>query len=117
MAKVLESVKTFLGLHPTAETAFDDELLLAINSAFSTLNQVGVGPEDPLVADSDTEWSEFLEDRNDLEQAKTYVCLNVKTIFDPPASGTIQEAQSRISQEMLWRLNRVVEGGVTNDNE
>ena len=42
---ILSSMKKLLGIVPEYE-AFDDQILLYINTAFSVLHQLGVGPEE-----------------------------------------------------------------------
>ena len=42
---ILTTTKEMLGIQPEA-TYFDSQLVVCINSAFSVLNQLGVGPKD-----------------------------------------------------------------------
>jgi len=44
---ILSSMKKLLGIVPEYE-AFDDQILLYINTAFSTLHQLGVGQKKDL---------------------------------------------------------------------
>ena len=44
MESILTSIKKLLGIEESYEI-FDPDIILYINSAFSTLTQLGVGPE------------------------------------------------------------------------
>ena len=49
--RILESVKKVLGIAPEY-LAFDQDIVMHINSAFSVLHQLGVGPDEPfMIAD------------------------------------------------------------------
>ena len=100
-------------LGPSAEqTHFDPDIIMHINSAMLDLTQIGIGPWKGFTIDSDEAvWSDFISDRKDYEAVKTYVYLNVKLVFDPPASSTIVEAYQRQADKILWRLQRAAELG------
>lgn len=108
---ILTSIKQMLG--PSAEqTHFDPDIIMHINSAMLDLTQIGIGPWEGFTIDSDEAvWSDFISDRKDYEAVKTYVYLNVKLVFDPPASSTIVEAYQRQADKILWRLQRAAELG------
>lgn len=109
MDSILITVKKSLGIVEECED-FDDELIIFINSVFSTLNQLGVGPENGFaIQDDTTNWSDYLNDNLKLEFIKTYVCLNVKLVFDPPSSSTVIEAINRKISELEWRINVAVD--------
>ncbi len=40
---------------------------------------------------------------------KTYVCMKVKLIFDPPTSSAVLESMNRIISEYEWLLNAAVD--------
>lgn len=101
---ILDSIKKMLGLDEEYDV-FDTDLIILINSVLFSLNQMGIGPNKPLiVTDSGNEWSEFTEDFNDLEAVKTYIYLRVKLLFDPPTSSAVQEAMNKTIDELQWRL-------------
>lgn len=109
MDSILTSVKKSLGIMEECED-FDDELVLFTNSVFSTLRQIGVGPEEGFsIQDDTTNWSDYLHDDKRLEFVKTYVCLKVKMIFDPPTASTAVEAINRMISELEWRINVTVD--------
>lgn len=105
MDSILASIKKLLGITEEYEH-FDSDIVIHINSAFSVLTQLGVGPEDGFrIEDSSTDWSEFLCDNYRLEFVKTYVYLKVKLGFDPPLSSAAIEAINRQISELEWRIN------------
>lgn len=106
---ILNSVKKVLGV--TADyTAFDLDILMHINSVFSTLQQLGVGPANGFMIESaDTTWDAFLGDDLRLNSAKTLIYLKVRLLFDPPATSfTIKAFEDQI-RELEWRLNVAAE--------
>lgn len=109
MDSILTSIKLQLGI-TEEDTSFDVAVMIAINTAFMVLNQLGVGPEEGFtISDDMATWDEFLPEGKQLEGVKTYIYLKVKLIFDPPASSTILEAFQRQINEYEWRLNVAVD--------
>ena len=104
MDSILTSVKKLLGL--TEEyTAFDTDLIMHINSVLMILNQMGVGPEKPFsISDATATWSEFCQQRADIEAVRSYVALKVRMLFAPPQSSTVMEATKNLISELEWRL-------------
>lgn len=101
---ILLSIKKTLG-NPPEYDGFDVDLLLHINSAFSELNQLGVGPAETFVVEDETStWDEFLEDKNQLNLVKTWMYLEVRLVFDPPTASVLSSME-RKRDEYEWRLN------------
>lgn len=114
MASILEDVKKMIG--PSASyDVFDPELIIHINSVFSILKQMGVGPQDETfkITGDREQWTDFYEEGENLEMVKTYMFLKVKSIFDPPQSSAVAEAYNRQISEFEWRLNVEVDPGKT----
>lgn len=106
---ILNSIKKLLGIDSNY-TVFDTDIIIHINSVFSTLNQLGVGPKNGFkIVDEKNTWNEFLEDENKLELVKTYVYQKVKLIFDPPTTSFGIDAITKMTQEAEWRLNVMVD--------
>lgn len=102
---ILDTIKQLLGIE-AEDTAFDTDVIVHINSALMTLNQLGVGPSAAFsIQDKDDIWEDFLEKSTDLEAVKTYIYLKVRTVFDPPSSSAVLEAMNRSISELEWRLN------------
>lgn len=105
---ILNSVKLQLGILPEY-TVFDQQLILAINTAFSILHQLGVGPKDGYaIEDESNRWDEVVT-KQSLNMVKSYVFLKVKLLFDPPATSFVLDAYSKQLSEMEWRINSEVE--------
>ena len=104
MDSILTSVKKLLGL--TEEyTAFDADLIMHINSVLMILRQMGVGPQEGFgISDATATWSEFCQNRADIEAVKSYTALKVKMLFDPPQSSSTMEATKNRISELEWRL-------------
>lgn len=101
---ILTSVKKKLGIMEEYEH-FDDDLILAINSALSILTQVGVGPETGFaISDKNSKWSDFIGDDKRLNMVQQFVYVRVKTIFDPPSNSFVVEALKREADELIWRI-------------
>lgn len=108
---ILTSIKKLLGPEEVYEH-FDTDIIMHINSAFSTLTQLGVGPEEGFVIkDKTTLWTDFIQDDKRLEFVKTYIYLKVKLVFDPPLSSSVLDAMNRQINELEWRLNVAVDSG------
>jgi hypothetical protein len=106
---ILTSVKKNIGIEENY-TAFDPDIILHINSVFSTLNQLGIGPEDGFfIEDKNTVWSDFLGGDARLNQVKTYVYLRVRLLFDPPTNSFVIAAYEKQIEELTWRINVVRE--------
>lgn len=117
MDSILTSVKKTLGITEEYEH-FDADIIMHINSAFSILTQLGVGPcEGFSINDKNTTWSEFIGDDKRLESVKSYVYLKVKTMFDPATSSSVMESSSRLISELEWRLNVAAEDEEENQND
>lgn len=103
---VLNETKKLLGLTEDYK-AFDPDVMLHINSAFSTLHQLGVGPSEGFMIFSEaTTWSTFLgADEKHLNAVKTYVYLRVRLLFDPPGTAYLVNAIQDQIKELEWRLN------------
>lgn len=105
--KILEDVKQQIGIVPEY-TAFDQQLLMCINSAFATLHQLGVGPEDGFEVDSDTVWESYISTKR-LNFIKQYVSMKVRVMFDPPTSSFALDALNKQIAEYEWRICSEVE--------
>lgn len=117
MDSILDSVKKDLGVDP-AYTHFDPDIIMGINSAFSILTQLGVGPNGGFSIDDNTSvWTDFIPDDNRLEFVKSYVSKKTKQLFDPPQTGPLASALDQVLKELEWRINVAAEtnyGGKSN---
>lgn len=110
MDSILTSVKKTLNLDESY-TFFDPELMLHINSVFSTLTQLGVGPSIGfMIEDKDAVWDDFLDGDLRYSFIKTYMYLKVRLLFDPATGGALLEAYNKQIDQYEWRINVVREG-------
>lgn len=109
MESILTTIKLMLGI--TAEcTHFDPAIIGHINTALMRLCQLGVGPPKPIrIHDDLNTWDELLLDSEDLEGAKTYIYLEVKRVFDPPATSFVLDSMKREADKLEWCLNAQAE--------
>lgn len=102
---ILNSVKKVLGLDADY-TAFDEDVIMHINTAFSVLHQVGASPSEGLtILDETATWSDFIQNVQHVNMVKTYVYLKVKLLFDPPTSSYALTAMEKQADQLEWRLN------------
>lgn len=101
---ILGSIKKLIGVD-CEYGAFDIDLIIAINSSFTILNQLGIGPEKEFsISGSEETWEMFFKDSPQIELVKSYVYLRARLLFDPPSTGVLHEAIERQISEFEWRL-------------
>lgn len=106
---ILNSTKAALGIVPEYD-AFDNQIIMYINTTFSTLYQLGVGPDDGfMIEDDSTTWDEFTNGKKLLNLVISYVHLSVKLMFDPPATSFAITAMKEQQKELEWRINVMVD--------
>lgn len=104
MESILASVKKVLGIDEI-HTAFDEDIILHINSVFAILQQMGVGPENGFsISDDSAIWTDYISDVNQLNFVKSYIYLKVRLLFDPPVSSGAIESMNKLISELEWRL-------------
>lgn len=102
---ILNGTKKILGMEPSY-TAFDFDIITHINSVFSTLGQLGVGPATGFMIEDDTAtWDSFLENDNRYNLVKSYLYLRVRMLFDPPTTSYLLGAYEKQIEQMEWRIN------------
>lgn len=103
MESILDSIKKLLGIQPEYR-AFDEDLIIHINTVFIILNQLNVGPEEGfMIVDGSESWDDFIKGINET-MVKTYIYLKVRLMFDPPTSGILVESMNSMISELEWRL-------------
>lgn len=108
MDSILTSIKKLLGL-TEADTSFDPDIVIHINTVFSILKQLGVNVESFSIENKDSTWDEYFPDIVDVEMIKTYVYLKVRMVFDPPTGG-VKDAFEKSIDELEWRICHEVDG-------
>jgi len=109
MESILTSVKKVLGIGEEYEH-FDVDIIMHINSTFSVLTQLGVGPKKGFsISDKETTWDEYIEDDLKLNDVKSYMYQKVRLMFDPPTMSALLESLNQQIKELEWRLNVAAE--------
>lgn len=110
---ILDDIKKLLGMNPEYD-AFDLDTIIGINTVFSNLQQLGVGPREAFQLLDNTEtWGEFFATTtvpSNFSFVKSYVFMKVKMMFDPPSVGYAVTAMEKQILELEWRLNVQAEG-------
>ena len=103
MESILTSIKKLLGIQ-AEYTAFDQDLIIHINTAFAVLNQLNIGPPHGFAIEDDaTTWDEYITSCN-LTMVRSYIYMKVRLMFDPPTSGILVESMKGMISELEWRL-------------
>jgi hypothetical protein len=100
---ILGSVRKLLG----SDEYFDTDLIIHINTVFSKLQQMGVGPAGGFsISDDSTEWSSYTDNEPVLNMVKSYMFLQIRLYFDiSTASSYLIDTMKEQSSELEWRLN------------
>lgn len=107
MSSILNDIKHVLGI-PEEETAFDIDVMMHVNSALSTLNQIGVGPNTGFeITGPDEGWEDFT-DLTLINSVKSYIYFEVRLMFDPPKTGFELASIERQRTELQFRLQVAV---------
>lgn len=105
---ILKSTKKILNIGED-DTSFDLDVMTHINTAFSHLQQLGIGPDAGFqIEDATTEWAELLGEASTLpviNSVKAYIHLKVRLVFDPPTLPHVLNALKEALTEAEWRLN------------
>lgn len=104
-ASILNTTKKVLQISPD-DPSFDQDIFLHINSAFSDLSDLGIGPlEGFFIEDDTTTWSAYVDEPIAQSKIKTFVYLKVRLIFDPPESSYALAAAEKQLDQVTWRLS------------
>lgn len=101
---ILTSTKAALSIGEDY-TVFDGQIIMHINSVFSTLTQLGVGPINGfMITDASTTWDAFLGTDLRLNNVKSYMYLRVRLLFDPPQTSYTIAAFDKQREELEVRI-------------
>jgi hypothetical protein len=101
---ILDSTKKILGL-PSDHTEFDLDIITHINSVFTILTGLGVGPAAGyMIEDKVPLWSDYMADDYRLNLVKSLMYLRVRLLFDPPGTTFLLNSQEEQIKEFQWRL-------------
>jgi hypothetical protein len=114
---ILDDIRKAVGAEEW-DDAFDDELITHTNSVFMILTQMGIGPAEGYVIDSDdNQWDEFVSDPIKYRLVKSYMGLKVRLLFDPPLSSAVMQSMNNQIAEYEWRLTAAAELDKSNGEE
>lgn len=113
---ILTSIKKLMGLTEEYD-AFDQDILILINSVLFELEQIGVKAKDGFsLSDKTAVWSDYSDDDRLLNVLKPYIYMKTKLTFDPPTSSGALDSMNRIIDRFEWRINLYADtGGTVND--
>lgn len=108
---ILKDIKKMIGPSEIYDQ-FNTDLIININSVFTILQQMGVGPKTGFAITTGEEtWDDFIEgieESNIFQMVKSYMYLKVRMQFDPPTGSVASAFQEQI-KEYEWRLNVAAE--------
>jgi hypothetical protein len=106
---ILDSIKKTIGID-SADTTFDLDVTLFINSVLGTLQQLGVGPSSGFsITDNTALWTDYIIRDDILGLVKQFVSLSVRLGFDMPDSRFGVPAYQKMLDELAWRINIMAE--------
>ena len=107
---ILLTIKKLLGI-PEDVTAFDTDIIVAINTAMSSASQLGFGDfkVSYSISGSSETWSDYIGEETNLEMLKTYIYLKTRLLFDPPQSSAVMEAFKNSIGELEFRIQSVTD--------
>lgn len=114
---ILDDTKKLLGLD-AGYTAFDLDIIMHINTVFTGLNALGIGPTAGfMITDNTATWDAFVGTDLNLNSVKTYIFMRVRMIFDPPTIAAVIDAMKEEIQklEVLLSIKREGESWVDPD--
>ena len=113
---ILTTVKKLIGLDEEYD-AFDQDILIFINSILFELEQIGLKPKEGFaLSDKTAVWLDYTDDERVLNALKPYIYLKTKLIFDPPTSSSVADSINKVADRFEWRIHMYTEtGGEVND--
>ena len=113
---ILTSIKKLMGLTEEYD-AFDQDILILINSVLFELEQIGVKSQEGFaLSDKTAVWFDYSDDDRLLNVSKPYIYMKTKLTFDPPTSSGALDSMNRIIDRFEWRINLYADtGGSVND--
>lgn len=120
ITSILATIRKMIG-GDTESTDFDVDLIVAINSAISTLYQLGLetklnGSGFQITGEEET-WDELIGDYRYVDMIKGYIYQRVKLMFDPPQNSFLVNAIQDRLKETEWRLTVAIESDNKEDGD
>jgi hypothetical protein len=109
---ILDSTKKILGISDDY-TAFDMDIITHINSVFSVIHQLGVGPDNTFsISDDSEEWTDLNLPVDQMNLLRSYLYLKVRMLFDPTDSRFLIGAIKEQLDEFEHRLSYMREATI-----
>ena len=113
---ILTTVKKMMGIPEDVED-FDPDVIVLINTVFSEVNQMGIGPTKCYkISSKDDKWEDF-DKRLDMEMFKTYIFMKTRMLFDPPANTQLTESYKATITELEYRIHTLWDQWMNSDDE
>lgn len=104
MDSILTDVKKMVGVGEEYDH-FDVDIIVDTNLALAIATQMGVGPATGFsISGSEVLWTDFIPESPLLHFVKSFICLKVKLIFDPPTNSAALESLKALIAEQEWRI-------------
>ena len=108
MSSIVKDVKEVLGIDSQG-FSFDTDIVMHINTAVSTLRQLGATDHREFIVDSGTLWEDVFKPEMALWLVRSYVYLRCRLLFDPPSNSVVQTASEKQISELDWRIQVLAE--------
>lgn len=108
MPSIVEDVKEVLGIDSRGYN-FDTDICMHINTAISTLRQLGATDYREFITGSGTVWEDVFKPEMSLFLVRSYVYLRCRLLFDPPSNSFVQTAIENQISELEWRIQVLAE--------
>lgn len=117
---ILDNIKKMLGI-ASENTDFDTDIIIHINSVFSTLHQLGIGPSNGYtISGKDSTWEDYIT-TSQIENVRSYIYLRVRLLFDPPQNSFLVDSFKEQIKELEWRFtvtsDEIQNGGESDGTE
>lgn len=108
MSSIVEDVKEVLGVDSRGYN-FDTDICMHINTAISTLRQLGATDYREFITGSGAVWEDVFKPEMSLFLVRSYVYLRCRLLFDPPSNSFVQTAIEKQISELEWRIQVLAE--------
>lgn len=100
---IFDCIMSMLG--PGIDGEFGPAVIAHINSALTSLAQVGACPKGSMITGASETWSDIFYTSAIATKARTYIYYKVRLGFDPPQNSFAIESMKALADEELWRIN------------
>lgn len=103
---ILEDIRKMIGPNAVYE-GFDTDLVIHINTTFTTLYQLGVGSDKTTpfqITGTNEQWSDFTGDDARRNAVKSYIYIKTRLVFDYPSNSFVGEALKQQADELEYRM-------------